>query len=56
MAQLAGPKARYRTVAAVGLLRLGDYSQAATALADDDPVVRTAVACTVLSSESRTGR
>jgi hypothetical protein len=56
VAQLAEPKARYRTVAAVGLLRLGDYSQAATALADDDPVVRTAVACSVLSSESRTGR
>ncbi|MCA9591992.1 MAG: HEAT repeat domain-containing protein [Myxococcales bacterium] len=56
VAQLDAPTARYRTVAAVGLLRLGDYSRAATALADDDPVVRTAVACSVLSAETRPRR
>ncbi|MBK7579220.1 MAG: hypothetical protein IPI67_03350 [Myxococcales bacterium] len=46
---LTAPKARTRTVAARGLLALGDYGNAATALADDDPGVRTAVACAVLA-------
>jgi hypothetical protein len=45
---LGAPKARTRTVAAKGLLALGEYPSAATALADDDPAVRTAVACAVL--------
>jgi hypothetical protein len=39
-----------RRVAALALLRLGLYSAAATALADDDPSVRTAVACAVLNT------
>ncbi|MFO0566075.1 MAG: hypothetical protein U0263_10465 [Polyangiaceae bacterium] len=46
---LSSPKAHTRTVAARGLLDLGDYPNAATALADDDPAVRTAVACDVLA-------
>jgi HEAT repeat protein len=45
---LVAEKARTRTVAAKGLLDLGEYPSAATALADDDPQVRTAVACAVL--------
>jgi hypothetical protein len=47
---LGSPKAHTRTVAAQGLLALGDYQKAATALADDDPGVRTAVACAVLAA------
>lgn len=47
---LGAPKARTRTTAARGLLALGDYGNAATALADDDPGVRTAVACSVLAA------
>lgn len=47
---LTAPKARTRTVAARGLLSLGDYGNAATALADDDPGVRTSVACAVLAA------
>lgn len=46
---LSAPKARFRSTAAKGLIELGDYSAAATALADDDPSVRTEVACAVLS-------
>ncbi len=46
---LSAPRARFRTVAAKGLLDLGDFSHAATALADDDPGVRTEVACAVLA-------
>jgi len=46
---LGAPKARSRTVAARGLLSLGDFANAATALADDDPGVRTAVACAILA-------
>lgn len=45
---LNAPRARFRTVAAKGLLDLGDFANAATALADDDPGVRTEVACAVL--------
>jgi hypothetical protein len=37
-----------RRIAALSLLELGDYAQAASALADDDPEVRTDVACSVL--------
>jgi HEAT repeat protein len=46
---LTAPRARFRTVAAKGLLDLGDFANAATALADDDPSVRTEVACAVLN-------
>ena len=46
--QLKAPSSEHRRLAAVSLLRLGDYSRAAAGLADDDPEVRTAVACTVL--------
>jgi hypothetical protein len=38
-----------RQQGALGLMRLGDWSRAATALADDDPDVRTAVACQMLA-------
>jgi hypothetical protein len=38
-----------RQEGALGLMRLGDWSRAATALADDDPDVRTAVACQMLA-------
>lgn len=49
---LGAPKAHTRTVAARGLLSLGDYPNAATALADDNPGVRTAVACAVLAAQN----
>lgn len=39
-----------RRVAAVGLVRLGDFSAAATALGDDSPSVRTSIACHMLTS------
>jgi hypothetical protein len=48
-AQLRTGSSHRRRVAALGLLRLGLYPAAATALADDDPAVRTAVACQVLA-------
>ncbi len=48
--QLSAPNARHRTLAAQGLLRLGSYSEAATALADNEADVRTDVACTMLAS------
>ena len=41
-----------RSRAARDLARLGDYSNAATALADDDANVRSEVACTVLARET----
>jgi hypothetical protein len=47
--QLAAASAEHRTLAAVGLLDLGDYAGAAAGLADDDPEVRTRVACTALA-------
>jgi|SoiMethySBSTD1v2_1073268.scaffolds.fasta_scaffold07206_3 hypothetical protein len=49
VAQLTAPNAEHRSLAAVGLLKLGDYAQAAAGLADDDPEVRTRVACTALA-------
>jgi HEAT repeat protein len=48
--QLGAPSSDHRKQAALGFVRLGDYGQAAAGLADDDPEVRTAVACYVLSS------
>jgi hypothetical protein len=46
--QLEKGSSHRRRVAAESLLRMGLYDRAATALADDDPAVRTAVACWVL--------
>jgi HEAT repeat protein len=37
-----------RQSAALGLTRLGDFENAATALADDDADVRTSVACAII--------
>jgi hypothetical protein len=48
---LGAKRAHFRSVAARGLLDLGDYSAAALALADDDPDVRTKVACDVLNRQ-----
>lgn len=45
------PDARRR--AALGLLALEDWSSAATALGDDDPAVRAAAACAVLTATGR---
>lgn len=42
-----------RRTAALSLLALGEYAHVATALADDDPEVRTDVACSVLSFERK---
>jgi hypothetical protein len=50
---LGAPFAARRRVAALGLLRLERYASAATALADDDPRVRRAVACSALRMASR---
>jgi HEAT repeat protein len=48
-AGLDARSSRARQSAALALLRLGDYESAATALGDDDPSVRVAVACAVLT-------
>ena len=47
---LGSRRASERRQAALGLIELGDFSAAATALTDDDPDVRTDVACGMLSS------
>jgi hypothetical protein len=47
--QLEKGSSHRRRLAALSLLRLGLYDRAAPALADDDPAVRTDVACSVLS-------
>lgn len=44
-----------RQLAAFGLVQLGRYGSAATALADDDGRVRMAVACRILSDERQKG-
>jgi hypothetical protein len=49
IAQLEAPEAELRSQAALGLLSLGDYARAAAGLADDDPEVRTRVACSTLT-------
>ncbi|HMJ10518.1 MAG TPA: HEAT repeat domain-containing protein [Polyangiaceae bacterium] len=46
------PNPDERRIAALSLLKLGDYAHAASALADDDPEVRADVACSVLSPKS----
>jgi HEAT repeat protein len=48
-ASLAERSSSKRREAALGLLDLSRYSSVATALADDDPGVRTSVACSVLA-------
>jgi hypothetical protein len=50
--QLAARRAFDRKSAAIALMRLGEWPHVATALADDDPMVRTSVACRVLSRDS----
>ncbi len=47
--QLGSKSPAQRRLAALGLIRLGDYSRAATALGDDDPDVRTSTACSMLA-------
>ncbi len=47
--QLKSKSAEQRKLAAQGLLRLGRYSEVATALGDENPDVRTQVACNVLA-------
>lgn len=49
---LRDPKVEVRSHAARGLTNLGDYSNAATALADDDVNLRSEVACLVLARET----
>lgn len=49
---LRDPALETRARAARGLTSLGDYSNAATALADDDANLRSEVACSVLARES----
>ena len=48
-AGLSSTRARERKLAAVSLYWLGDTASAAVALADDDPGVRTHVACSILT-------
>lgn len=47
--QLGSRNAEHRKLAARGLLRLGIYPEVATLLGDENPDVRTAVACNVLA-------
>ena len=47
--QLAAPSAEHRKLAARGLLRLDQYPDVAVALGDQNPDVRTEVACNVLA-------
>ncbi len=56
LAELAAPRSYRRRLAALGLVALGDPAQAATALGDDDPFVRTAVACSILEDASAPAR
>lgn len=48
---LSDPAVAVRSRAARGLAHLGDYSDAATALADDEPSLRSELACLVLSKK-----
>ena len=50
--QLQSKSAQKRKLAARALLRLGQYPDVATALGDNNPDVRTSVACNVLASKS----
>jgi HEAT repeat protein len=47
---LAAPAAEARQGAGLALISLGDYTQAATLLADDDANVRVTIACRILGS------
>ena len=49
---LAAPEAAVRSRAARGLISLGDHVDAATALADDEPSLRSDLACFVLAHEA----
>jgi hypothetical protein len=49
---LRDPAVAQRSRAARGLTSLGDYSNAATALADDDADLRSEIACSVLARET----
>ncbi|MFC1642481.1 hypothetical protein ACFL5O_07315 [Myxococcota bacterium] len=49
--QLASPRPRDREWAALSMLWLGETAAAAPALADDDPRIRTEVACTILAPQ-----
>lgn len=51
--QLGSKSPAQRRLAALGLIRLGDYSGAATALADDDPDVRASTACSMIALAHR---
>lgn len=51
--QLQQPNPDGRRLAALSLIKLGDYAHAAQALADDDPDVRADVACSVLSTREQ---
>ena len=52
IAELGAKDRSTRSRAAHGLTSLGDYSSAATALADDDASLRTDIACTILAREA----
>ncbi len=51
--QLASRSPEERRLAALALIRLGNYSRAATALADDDPDVRASTACSMIAEAHR---
>jgi hypothetical protein len=53
--QLASRRSSERQAAALGLLELREWPGVATGLADDDPSVRTAVACGVLGKRASDG-
>jgi hypothetical protein len=50
--ELAAPEPARRRLAASALMRLGGYSAASAALADDDPAVRVGVACALLGGQA----
>jgi hypothetical protein len=52
-AALGSSRPGERRVAALGLIRLGDYATAASALADEDATLRATLACTILAREAR---
>ncbi len=56
LAELTAPRSYRRRRAALGLIALGDPARAATALGDDDPSVRTSVACSILEGAAASGR
>jgi hypothetical protein len=50
-ADLGAPAVPHRREAALGLIRLGRLSSAATALGDNDPSLRMEVACAILATD-----